>query len=230
MNTILITGANRGLGLEMVNQYAQDGWRVLACCRSPSQADKLHCIKEANPQIEVFELDVTDPISINRLTNQIRNVPVDILMNNAGIWGPQNQNFGATHPLTWIGAFKVNTIAPLFLAETLMSQIEKSELKTIANIVSDMASITLNTSGGVYIYRSTKAALNAITKSLAIDLKDKNIKVIALHPGSVKTDMGGSDAKMTPEESVKGIKTFLSQLSMKESGTFMGYNGEKLTW
>jgi NAD(P)-dependent dehydrogenase (short-subunit alcohol dehydrogenase family) len=164
------------------------------------------------------------------LANQIQNEPIDILMNNAGIWGPQNQSFGFTDPVAWLEVFKVNTIAPQLLAEAFIHNIAKSQLKIIANMVSSMGSITLNTFGGFPIYRSTKAALSAITKSMAIDLKDKNITVIALHPGWVKTDMGGPNAKITAEESVKGLKSILSQLSIKDSGTFIGYNGDELAW
>jgi NAD(P)-dependent dehydrogenase (short-subunit alcohol dehydrogenase family) len=230
MNTLLITGANRGIGLEMVKQYTKDNWRVLACCRTLDKAEELHQLKQNNARIEIFQLDVSQPTSITSLANQIKNEPIDILMNSAGLMGPHNQNFGFTDPAAWLEVFKVNAMAPLLLAEALINNIANSQLRIIANMDSTMGSIALNTSGGSYVYRSTKTALNAVTKSMAIDLKDRNIKVIALHPGWVKTDMGGPNALITPEESVKGLRAILSQASMTDSGTFIGYNGDRLAW
>lgn len=230
MNNLLVTGANRGIGLELVKQYAKAGWYVLACCRTPEKADGLQDIKKNYPNVDIFKLDVSEPSDINHLASQLKDKPIDILFNNAGVWGPSNQHFGFADSTAWIEVFKINAIAPQLLAEALINNIENSRLKTIVNMVSTLASITENTSGDLYIYRSTKAALSAITKSMATDLKDKKITVIALHPGWVKTDMGGQNAPLTVEESVSAMKTVLSQLSLKDSGTFVGYDGKSSAW
>jgi len=230
MRTLLITGTNRGIGLEMTKQYAAEGWRVLACCRLPQAANALQQLKETYANIDIFQLDVKEPSAIQSLSKQLHTISIDMLINNAGVWGPEQQEFGCTDPNAWIDVFKVNTIAPLLLAEAFLPHIEQSQLKMIVNIDSTMGSIALNDSGSAYIYRSTKAALNAVTKSMAIDLNSRGITVVALHPGWVKTDMGGSHAKITPEESVNGIRNVLSQLSFKDSGTFWGYDHQPLPW
>ncbi|MGB6976874.1 MAG: SDR family oxidoreductase, partial [Gammaproteobacteria bacterium] len=209
------------------------GWQVFACCRLPSAATVLQNLeRNSEGRIKIFCLDVQNIMNIQNLAIEIANSPIDILINNAGIWGPKKADFGSITPLTlkWLGVFQINTIAPLLLAENLINNVAKSKLKIIANMSSNMGSIELNSFGSAYIYRASKAALNAITKSLAIDLRKRDIKVVALHPGWVKTEMGGSDAQISPTESVKGIKNILSRLSSEDSGSFIGYNGEKLAW
>jgi NAD(P)-dependent dehydrogenase (short-subunit alcohol dehydrogenase family) len=230
LQNILITGANKGIGLELVQQYSQEGWKVFACCRIPEKAEKLQQLKNNHSQIEIIQLDVSEPNHIKKLADQIQNEPIDILFNNAGVWGTHHQVFGATDPQTWLEVFKVNTIAPQLLAEALINNLDKGQIKIIANMSSMMGSISQNTLGSFPLYRSSKAALNAVTKSLSLDLKDKNIKVVSLHPGWVQTDMGGPEAKISVEESVKGLKKVLSQLSMEDSGTFIGYDGQRLSW
>ena len=210
MHTILITGANRGIGLEMVKQYSLAGWQVFACCRDPAKAEELQKLKQ-NKNIQVLSLDVSDTQSIKNLALQIENQPIDILLNNAGVF-PQDLEFGTNKPEILLDAFKVNTIAPFLLAETLFKNIVASTLKIIANMSSIMGSMELNASGGHYAYRSTKAALNAITKSMAVDLKKHDVKVVALHPGWVQTDMGGVNAAVAPAESVTKIREILSSL------------------
>ena len=226
MHTVLITGANRGLGLEMAKQYSAEGWQVIACCRDPEQADAL---RKLSNDIKVLKLDVSDTHSIKDLLHHVGNQPIDILLNNAGVL-PEDQAFGTIEAELLIDTFKINTVAPFILAEGLFKNIAASNLKVIANMSSVMGSIDQNSSGGDYAYRSTKAALNAITKSMAIDLKPHGIKVVVLHPGWVQTDMGGANAMITSEESVKNIRKVLSNLSPADSGTFIRYDGCKLTW
>jgi NAD(P)-dependent dehydrogenase (short-subunit alcohol dehydrogenase family) len=226
MHTVLITGANRGLGLEMARQYFADGWHVIACCRDPEQAHALHKLKD---NIKILQVDVSDAHSIKDLTHHIGNQPIDILLNNAGVL-PEDQAFGTVEAELLIETFKVNTVAPFILSEVLLENIAASDLKIIANMSSVMGSIAENSSGGHYAYRSTKAALNAMTKSMAIDLKAQGIKVVVLHPGWVQTAMGGPNATLAPEESVQNIRTLLSTLSLADSGSFMRYDGGKLTW
>lgn len=227
MPTILITGANRGIGLEMAKQYSEDGWKVMACCRDPQKADEL---KKLGNDIKILPLDVADTNSIQQLIQHIAKEPIDILMNNAGVWGPQNQDFGDTDAEAMIEVFKVNTLAPLLLAEGLVKNVAAGDLKMIVNIGSIMGSMALNSSGGDYAYRSSKAALNAITKSIAIDLKRQEITVIALHPGWVQSNIGGPNASLTPEESVLKIKKYLSILKKGDSGNLINLEGDHLEW
>lgn len=226
MHTVLITGANRGLGFEMAKQYSADGWQVIACCREPAQADAL---RKLGNDIKIVKLDVSDMHNIKDFLHHVGNQPIDILLNNAGVL-PQEHGFGTVETELLIDTFKINTVAPFLLAEVLFKNIAASDLKIIANMSSVMGSIDQNSSGGHYAYRSTKAALNAITKSMAIDLKVQGIKVVVLHPGWVQTDMGGANAMITPQESVKSIRTVLSNLRPDDSGTFIRYDGSKLAW
>jgi NAD(P)-dependent dehydrogenase (short-subunit alcohol dehydrogenase family) len=226
MHTVLITGANRGLGLEMAKQYSADGWQVIACCREPAKADALQKLKN---NIQILQLDVSDAHNIKDLSRHIGNQPIDILLNNAGVL-PEDQAFGTVQAELLIDTFKVNTVAPFILAEVLLKNIAASDLKIIANMSSVMGSIAENSSGGHYAYRSTKAALNAITKSMAIDLKAQGIKVVVLHPGWAQTDMGGPQATLAAADSVKSIRKVLSNLRPADSGYFIRYDGSQLTW
>lgn len=233
MDTILITGANRGIGLELAKQYLNAGWQVIACCRDPANANELN--KLAHQQLEnkkllIAKLDVTHSEDIKRLANELKDFSIDICINNAGIWGPSDMSFGAIEPNSWLKAFEINTIAPLMLAQALINQIARSKHKIIANISSIMGSVSANTEGNTYVYRSSKAALNAVTKSLAIDLKPKDITVVALHPGWVKTAMGGPDAEISAEQSVAGIKKILSSLTLNDTGCFISYDDKVLSW
>ncbi|MDX2165257.1 MAG: SDR family oxidoreductase [Gammaproteobacteria bacterium] len=224
MNTVLITGANKGIGREMVEQYHQEGWYVIACTRKPDQ------LEHKDERLQILEIDVTQPEDIKKLSGVIKDLSIDILINNAGVWGPSEQNVGSIDCESWLKAFKVNTIAPLLIAQTLLPQIAKSKLKIIANMSSTMGSINENTSGGDYVYRSSKAALNMVTKTLSVDLKNDGVTVISLHPGWVKTDMGGTGALLTPEESVKGIRKVLASVRLEDSGSFIRYDGNKASW
>lgn len=230
MKTILITGANRGIGLELVRQYLIDGWKVIACCRNPASAKKLEELATHNPGLLIKKLDVANADEIQQVAKSIESHAIDILFNNAGIWEPDSMRLGSIEPEPWLNVFRVNTIAPLLLTQALMKQVAHNRLKIIANMSSSMASIADNTRGDSYAYRSSKSALNAVTKSLAIDLAPQGIVVVALDPGWVKTDMGGPDAFITPRASVSSIKKVLATLTLAESGNFIRYDGAKLAW
>lgn len=230
MNTLLITGANRGIGLELAKQYLNNGWRVIACCRKPEEAHELEKLKSQTTSLQVLPLDTASSQSIGNLRSLVKDEPIDLLINNAGIWGAQDQTFGKTDDVAAMQVFKINTLAPLLIAEALLNNIANSRLKLIANMSSIMGGIGHNTQGGSYIYRASKAALNAITKNMAIDLKEKGIIAVSLHPGWVQTDMGGANASITPAESVKGINKILDKLTLAETGNFIDYAGHKLDW
>jgi NAD(P)-dependent dehydrogenase (short-subunit alcohol dehydrogenase family) len=230
MNTILITGCNRGIGLEFVRQYAADGWRVYATCRTPDSAQELKALSGKNSSISIHALNVASEENINLLAKQLHDIKLDILLNNAGIYASGGNRFGSIDKTDWLKAFEINTIAPLLMAQAFLNQLLAGKQKIIAAVSSKMGSLDDNTSGGVYAYRTSKAAVNQVMKSLAIDLESQGIKTVALHPGWVKTDMGGPDALIDTRESVTGMRKVLSQLSRQQSGQFIGYDGALIPW
>jgi NAD(P)-dependent dehydrogenase (short-subunit alcohol dehydrogenase family) len=228
--TILITGANRGIGLELTRQFADDGWAVLACCRNPADASDLQQLCERYPSIETLTLDVTDYAQMQSLAVQLQDRPIDILLSNAGIYGPRGANFGDVDAAAWREVLEVNTIAPLMLAQAFVEQVGASRHKLIAVISSKMGSIADNGSGGSYIYRTSKTAVNQVVKSLANDLAGQGISVISLHPGWVQTDMGGANAEINTATSAAGLKTVLQAAGTAQSGQFFEYNGDAIPW
>ncbi len=228
--TILITGANRGIGLELSEQFAQDGWQVLACCRNPADATQLQTLGERDPDIEIFALDVTDQQQISELAEQLADRPIDILLCNAGIYGPRGAGFGAVDARDWLQVLEVNTVAPLMLAQALVAQVAASQQKLVAVMSSKMGSIANNSGGGQYIYRSSKTAVNQVVKSLSIDLAERGISAITLHPGWVRTDMGGANAEISTSESASGLKAILQSAGPAQSGQFIGFNGNSIPW
>lgn len=227
MPTCLMTGANRGIGLEFAKQYAADGWKVIATCRHPETADRLNAL-EGN--IQVHPLDVTDFARIEALARKLSGEPIDLLLNNAGIYGPRVVPYDAIDFAAWAEVLRVNTMSPLKVSAVFADNVAKSATRRIVAISSQMGSIADNSSGGSYIYRSSKAALNAAIKSLAHDLAGKQIAVAVIHPGWVRTDMGGSGATIDPFESVAGMRQVIDSLSLEASGKFLAYDGHELPW
>jgi NAD(P)-dependent dehydrogenase (short-subunit alcohol dehydrogenase family) len=228
---VLITGASRGIGLEMVNYSIERNWRVFACCRHPQQADRLLSIaKLANGRVSVHVVDMEELATIQALAYELRNEAIDILVNNAGIYGSENNKFGNVDVASWINTFQVNSIAPLKVAEALIEQVRMGERKIIACMTSKMGSMADNGYGSSYIYRSSKAALNAVVKSMSIDLRNDGIKCIALHPGWVKTDMGGPNAEITARESVTHLFNIMLSLGQEDSGRFIDIDGSDIPW
>jgi NAD(P)-dependent dehydrogenase (short-subunit alcohol dehydrogenase family) len=232
MSTLLITGANRGIGLEFCNQYAAAGWRVLACCRDPGRADALNKLAARHPDlIELHALDVTSHVRIGQLARILADESIDLLINNAGVYPESDKRgFGQTDYIEWMTAFNINTMAPLKMAETFVNQIARSKLKLIVTITSQMGSIDDNSSGGSYLYRSSKAAANMVVKSLAVDLKDKGITSVAFNPGWVKTDMGGPNAMIPVEQSVSDMRKVIDGLTLEDTGKFIGNDGLVIPW
>jgi NAD(P)-dependent dehydrogenase (short-subunit alcohol dehydrogenase family) len=232
MKTTLITGASRGIGLEFSRQYAADGWRVLACSRHPGKSDALNKLAAHYPeQIKIQALDVADHAQIERLAQALANESIDLLINNAGIYPDADSGgFGHIDYDKWMQAFRINTMAPLKMAEAFATQITRSKLKTIVTITSQMGSIADNSGGGDYLYRSSKTAVNMVIKSLSIDLKPTGITAVVFHPGWVKTDMGGPNAMISAEQSVSGMRQMISSLTIAETGKFYGYDGQVIPW
>lgn len=228
--TILVTGANRGIGLMFAEQFAADGWQVLACCRNPAAAGQLQLLSDRFPAVEVHALDVTDYEQMAALGDQLGDRPIDILLSNAGIYGSKGLSFGEVDAKEWRQVLEVNTIAPLMLVQTFVEQVAASQQKLVAVISSKVGSIADNSSGGSYVYRSSKTAVNQVVKSLSIDLASRDIAVISLHPGWVQTDMGGPNAEISPDESVSGLKSILQSAGLSQSGQFIEFNGDSIPW
>ncbi|MEW6440139.1 MAG: SDR family oxidoreductase [bacterium] len=233
MPSILVTGASRGLGLEFARQYCEAGWRVFACCRNPEGAEKLNAlIPAARGLLSVHRLDVTDPGQIDALARDLRDERIDILLNNAGVSGGNGRGSGlvGVDCEKWIAVFRVNAMAPLKMSETFLEHVERSDRRIIAALSSRMGSIADNTSGGSYLYRSSKAAVNAAMKSLSIDLRNRKVTVLVLHPGWVRTDMGGPSATLSPAQSVAGMRKVLEAAGPDLSGRFISYDGSEIPW
>ncbi|PLX80985.1 MAG: short-chain dehydrogenase [Desulfuromonas sp.] len=228
--TILITGANRGIGLELARTFSANGWDVLACCRHPEKADDLQNLIADNNHVHSYALDVTDQEAVRRLAVGLKDRPIDILFNNAGIFGPREQGFGDVDPEAWLEVLRTNVVAPMKMIEAFIAQVTAGQRKIVASMGSMMGSIADNNSGGYYIYRSSKAAVHMVMKSLAIDLHDQSIISVVFHPGWVRTDMGGSTAPTTPQESAAGLYRVLTGLTTSDSGKLLTYKGEQLPW
>ncbi|MGF1713831.1 SDR family oxidoreductase [Photobacterium chitinilyticum] len=228
--SVLITGANRGVGLALVEVYLAAGWQVNACCRRTNHASELKHLQAHTDSLTLHELDVTDHQAITALSQELADIPFDLLINNAGYYGPKSYGFGNTDADEWRKVFEINTIAPLKLAEAFYPQLIANTPGIIANISSKVGSMTENTSGGGYIYRSSKAALNSVAKSLSNDLSPQGIISVALHPGWVQTEMGGPNAILSTCDSAQKLKTVIDNLTTKQSGGFYNYDGSVIPW
>ena len=225
--TVLVTGANRGLGLEFVKQYATDNYEVIACVRKLNKKDSLHKLQASYKNISIFELDIQNFLSIDQLAKILKK-PIDILINNAGVY-PDSSIDHIDYDV-WLDAFKINTLAAFKMTIAFLPHLKKGDLKKVASLTSKMGSIDDNSGGGEYLYRSSKAALNMVMKSLSIDLKPYNLSLITLHPGWVRTDMGGPNGLIDAYESVAGMKRQIEKLSVKTTGQFIAYDGKKIPW
>lgn len=232
MPSLLITGANRGIGLEFTKQYLEADWRVFACCRHPDKANALKELSARHADLSsVHALDLADFKQIERLAAELASQEIDLLLNNAGIYPDvPNVGFGTINYEAWQRAFYVNTMAPLKMAETFASQIARSQQKKIVSITSKMGSIADNSGGGSYLYRSSKTALNMVVKSLSVDLAPRGIIAAVLHPGWVQTEMGGPHALITAQQSVTGMRRVIEQLTPAQSGKFYAYDGKEIPW
>lgn len=229
--TVLITGANRGIGLEFVRQYLEAGLEVIATCRKPDAASELSALeKEAGGPLQVLELDVTDAGSIGALADALGGKDINLLINNAGVYGPKGAGIHALDTQAWLHVFATNSIAPLQITAALLSNLKSASQAKVVVISSKMGSIKDNTSGGAHIYRSSKAAVNAAMASAAIDLADDGICIGILHPGWVETDMGGANALIDTRTSVTGMRKVIDKLDLSSSGTFTSYDGSAIPW
>jgi len=236
--TVLVTGASRGLGLELVRQYAAEGARVIATCRNPAQSPELAALASVYPAaIHVEALDVIDHSAIDALATRYQGQPIDILINNAGDIGPRDPNrtrlheqqFGTMNYAEWRRVLEINTIAPLRMAEAFVAQVAASQLRQMIFVSSTTGS---NVEGlyATFGYCSSKAALNKVVTMLAIALKPQGIVCAAVCPGYVKTRLGGNAALLGVEESITGLRRVITGLTLQRTGSFTRYNGETIAW
>jgi NAD(P)-dependent dehydrogenase (short-subunit alcohol dehydrogenase family) len=227
---VLITGANRGLGLEFTKQYAEDGATVFACCRDPYTASVLRKISdEAGGKVSVHALDVASPQSIAALGEAFGAEPIDLLINNAGVYGPAKQSADEMDYEGWADTFAINAMAPLRLAQTFRKNLQMGRGKKLVTITSGMGS-TARHDGGYFAYRASKAAVNNVMHGLSVAWKKDGITVVLIHPGWVKTDMGGKNADLEPHESIAGMKRVIAKLTPADSGKFFDYAGKEMPW
>lgn len=222
--TVLITGANRGLGLELARQYSTAGWHVIGTARNPESAEELTATGA-----QLVQLDVTDQASVDRMADGLADQPIDMLINNAGIQ-PLMWKLAELDIDTFEKAFSVNTTGPVRTVLSLLPNLRAGEVRKIINISTDVSSITENTDGGFYGYRESKAALNMFTKSLAAELGPEGFVCIALHPGWVRTDLGGPNAPLGVQESVTGMRKTIEALQPSDNGKFLTYAGKEMAW
>jgi NAD(P)-dependent dehydrogenase (short-subunit alcohol dehydrogenase family) len=227
MAYVLVTGANRGLGLEFVKQYAAAGYRVFAASRSPSAP--LTALARADARISLHSLDVADAASIAALATELAGQPIDLLLCNAGSFGGTAQKFGQIDYDAMLDTLRTNTLGPLRMAEAFVEHVARSERRLIAAVTSGMGSIA-DTSGGYYAYRASKAALNMSYRNLALDLRGRGIITCVINPGWVQTDMGGAGAPTKVEDSIAGMRRVFDAMSLATSGSFMDYRGGTLAW
>lgn len=231
MSTTLVTGANRGLGLEFARQYAADGWQVYAACRAPKAAKEQQRIAaESGGRVHVLEMDVTDTASVRAAAAELKGEAIDLLLNNAGVGGPPGQRIGGLDYAAWARVLDANTLGPMRVVEAFLENVAKSRLKQVVTITSGMGSLEDNASGGSYAYRSSKAAVNMVMKSLSIDLAPRGITCVVVNPGWVRTDMGGAHGTQSPAESIQALRSVIAALRPEDSGKFLNYTGKTYPW
>ena len=226
MPRVFITGAGRGIGLEFARQYLADGWRVHGTVRSDSGADALGAL---DGDVSVHRMDVTDQTQVDAVAAAVNDEAVDLLINNSGIYGPRGLAPAEMDYDAWAEVLQVNALAPFRVAAALTPHLARSSGGTMLNITSRQGSIE-QADGGLYIYGSSKAALNAAMRHLAMDLRSAGITVVLMHPGWVRTDMGREMAPLSVEESVSSMRQVVAGLTPDDTGRFLNYDGTEIPW
>ena len=227
MPNVLITGANRGIGLQLTKHYIEAGWEVIATYRNAEGNEALQAL--ASPQLTLLQADVNNDEGISKIASYFQGQGLDLLINNAGIYGPRDQTFGKVERQAWREILEVNTISPMMLAQSLADSLAQNK-GVLAIISSKVGSIDDNTSGNAYMYRSSKTAVNQVIKCLSIDLGPRDITVVSLHPGWVRTDMGGPNGSIDVVESVAGLTNVIAHVSADQNGHFINYDGSPIPW
>ncbi|HBT41669.1 MAG: SDR family oxidoreductase [Alphaproteobacteria bacterium] len=228
MPTVFITGANRGIGLEMARQYGADGWSVIATCRNPIAPGELATIQG---DIRVHGLDVADHRQVDRLAGEMAGTKIDLLINNAGVYGDRNYGYQDIDYMDWEQSFRINTMAPLKVAGAFLPLVAANGggmIATVSSVLSSIAESSPNSAS--YAYRTSKAAVNMAMHVFAEEVRAQNVAVVLLHPGWVQTDMGGAAAAIDARTSVTGIRKVLADAGMAESGRLFAYDGREIPW
>jgi NAD(P)-dependent dehydrogenase (short-subunit alcohol dehydrogenase family) len=223
--TVLITGANRGIGLALAERFKQAGYLVIGTARSPDKAIELKAL-----EVRVEELDVTDQESVDGLAARLDGIPIDILINNAGIKGHDAKDLADLDVDSLATVLDVNTLGPLRVIQALLSNLQQAGTGYVANISSMMGSMKMNTWGCCLGYRASKSALNSLTTTLAVDYGGKELVFVTLHPGYVQTDMNDGAGSYTPKESAEGLFEVISGLGPTDNGKFYDFQGKELPW
>lgn len=223
--TVLITGANRGIGLALAEQFIERGYQVIGTARNTSKSKDL---EKLGAQVE--QLDVTDQDSINGLANRLKAQTIDILINNAGIVGHTSRELAELDVNALAQVYDVNALGPLRVMQALFDNVARSEQKLVINISSTMGSIERNTWGSTVGYRASKAALNMINKTMAVDYGKQGLTFVVMHPGYVKTDMNAGEGQYTAEQSATGLANVITGLTHENNGMFFDHLGMKLPW
>jgi NAD(P)-dependent dehydrogenase (short-subunit alcohol dehydrogenase family) len=222
--TVLITGASRGIGLEFARQYAADGWRVIATCRTPAKADALRALR---PAVELLALDVADLACVTALGRELAAEAIDVMIANAGIYIARAMPPDAIELGPWLESFRVNAIAPLACAGAFLPHVARSHERKMIALGSAAGSLSRLRYGGTYVYRSSKAALHAVWRAFAYDHPE--IIATLLSPSRVRTDMNPT-ATLAVEDSVAGMRRVIAGLEQKDSGLFFRHDGEPVPW
>ena len=230
METVLITGANRGIGLELAARYAAAGNRVFACCRDPKKADRLQALAQSHKSLSVHGVHVADGKSVGALAATLTE-PIDILINNAGMPGPapDKQSLANMDFDGWAETFAVNTMAPLRMVQAFRRNLKAGKNARAITITSQMGALSLNMPV-MFAYCSSKAAVNKVMNMASVELANDGITVGLIHPGWVRTDMGGKNADLSVEDSAAGIMATIAKWTPAETGGFKKWNGETHGW
>ncbi|MCP4327357.1 MAG: SDR family oxidoreductase [Alphaproteobacteria bacterium] len=227
MSTVLITGAGRGLGLEFARQYAGAGWNVIATCRDDAGEAALRAIRG---NIEIFDLDVARADAVAALQAAMADRAIDVLINNAGVLHAGDGGLGTVDEEMWDSVVSINAYAPFNIVGALWPNVAKSTTRNIVAISSDMASMAMNDSGGMAAYRASKAALNSLMRTVSVELAPHGITTVMIHPGWVRTDMGGAGGDLEVHESVTEMRAVIASLTPHMNGRFFRYDGRELEW
>lgn len=230
MATVLITGANRGIGLEMVRIYAGQGDRVIACCRDPEGADELNRLAEEG-DVRVQKVSVGEADSVAAMAADLEGTVIDVVINNAGMNGPAygNQTVSNMDFEGWAETFNINTMAPVRVMQVLDDNLKLADNPKVVTITSQMGALDLDMTVA-YAYCTSKAALNKFMRMAAIEKAKQGIAVCVIHPGWVRTDMGGQGADISPEESARGIIDVIGGLNADNTGSFWTWDGKTHAW
>ena len=234
--TVLITGSNRGIGLEFARQYAQRGWRVIATARNPDAADELHALAADHPNVVIERLDVTDHAGIDSLAERYRGRAIDVLINNAGVLGtPESQRLENLDFEEFEQVMAVNVFGPLRVSQAFLDHVAASDQKKIVVMTSISGSIEIaGRGGGYYYYKISKAGVNMAMRSLNSETRRRGIKVGIIFPGAVNTRMlretGFRGNAMEPEEAVGSMIEVIESLTEETAGTFLRFDGQTLPW